>query len=135
MSNYIVFSSYYKHGETSCDVYTSFKDCFGGLVQSIFDFISKHNENLDEYEEEDEMVEEIKTNENYFNKYKILFETESDASNTEKLYQIFIDSINCSDKEFFDDVIEMNKVLYDNDWSVRGIVKVPSNSYSCWFQQ
>ena len=111
MSNYIIFSAYYKHGETETNLSNSFQGCFGELVQSIYDFIQNY---------EDDEIEDMEV---YFNKYKVLFETERDASNKEKLYQIFMDKIKCSEEELFKDVIEMNKVLYENDWSIRTIIK------------
>jgi hypothetical protein len=60
MSNYIIFSAYYKGGETQTVLSKSFQDCFGILIKSIYDFIQLHYELLDEYNEykEEDMEEE-----------------------------------------------------------------------------
>ncbi len=144
MSNYIIFSSYYKHGETNTVVAKSFKECFGAVVESVYDFMQNQYELWDEYEEykiEEDMEEhanrvwnEIKDYESCFNKYKVLFETERNASNKDKLFEIFTEKIEVTEEQFFADVIHMNKVIYDNDWSIRTIIKIPCDSYSCWVQ-
>jgi hypothetical protein len=132
MSNYVIFSAYYKHGETETIFCNSLFDFLNKYYDNITNCLSEiENSYLDEEEEEDSFEDENCTSLRDFNitgpigtlimcfdKYKQLLSTPK-----EKCFDLMT-SIEKDENKLLHDIVKMNDVLRENDWSIRSIISI-----------
>jgi hypothetical protein len=139
--DYIVFNSYYKHGETMTNVYDSFYKFFEKtLHNNMIDFLLEVQDQLDEEESEDESEEEESKNYDidddddlkkyiiYYNKYKKLL-PEGRNEDKMKYFKLLTEEIESDEDKLFKEILVMNEYIKDSEWSIRSIIKVKKDSY------
>jgi hypothetical protein len=153
MNNYIVFSSYYKHGETSTEIYQSLLEMFDKflyinicecLEQIILENIpdsESENESDDDSDNEsvkiyDEDYENAKIEYNMlYNKYKNMYERQYrsiEKNKKQDYFKILTENIETNEEILLNDIIKMNHNLFTNNWSIRTIIKVKKNYYTSY---
>ncbi len=149
MNNYIVFSSYYKHGETSTKIYQSLYEIFDkflyvNICECIEQIIYENepdsdsdddsdNESVKVYDEDSEKAE-IEYNLLY-KKYKNIYERryhEVEKNKKEEYFKILTENIESNEEILLNEIIRMNEKLYSDNWSIRTIIKVKKENYSIY---
>ncbi len=126
--DYIVFESYYKHGETMTNIYDSLYDFFEKELyynmENCLCKIKDHNESENERSK--------KSASYYYNKYKYLLSRRPYGEKIDKIryFTLLTEEIESDEDKLFEEVIDMNEYIIDIHWSIRGIVKVKKDSYS-----
>ena len=142
--DYIIFSAYYKHGETETKICNSFYSLFKEVLKTIFEFTGKYldsQEDEEDYEEDtpENNKEILETYKDIYMKYKKLFEKRKHTNRDDLCFSIFMNEIAIKnkdqsdiEKEFLEDILFMNKYLLEEceSWSIRTICKIKKNSYS-----
>ncbi len=127
--DYIVFNSYYKHGETMTNVYDSFYKFFEKtLHDNMIDFLLKVQDQLDGEDDGNYRDNDVKRYIIYYDKYKELL-PEGRNEDKMKYFKLLTEEIEPDKDDLFKEVLVMNEYIRNNGWSIRSIIKVKKDSY------
>lgn len=127
--DYIVFNSYYKHGDTMTNVYDSFYKFFEKtLHDNMIDFLLKVQDQLDDEDDGNYRDNDVKRYIIYYDKYKELL-PEGRNEDKMKYFKLLTEEIESDKDDLFKEVLVMNEYIRDNGWSIRTIIKVKKDSY------
>ena len=146
-NNYIVFSSYYKHGETSTEIYQSLLEMFDkflyiNICECLEQIIMENTSDSESDNESDDDSDNDEDNENskienniLYKKYNKIYDKRYRSIEKNKKqdnFKILTENIETDEEILLNDIIKMNHNLFTNNWSIRTIIKVKKDYYTSY---